>query len=177
MEETRESRGLALSVFDVVLDSRTYRLDIENAENEWRCKIDGRAIALSARPIAEDLISLLVSGRVYEAKREKSDDGVYITSRGVRHLLTVRDPKSLRSRGVQASDDSGPRKITAPMPGKIVRILVALDELVEAGQGIAVVEAMKMQNEIKSPKKGKVRKLLVADGSAVNAGDALAVIA
>jgi biotin carboxyl carrier protein len=63
------------------------------------------------------------------------------------------------------------------MPGKIVRVLVAERSEVVAGQAIVVVEAMKMQNELKSPKKGKVSKLLVSEGAAVNAGDALAVIA
>jgi len=64
----------------------------------------------------------------------------------------------------------------APMPGKVVRILAAESAEVEAGQGIVVVEAMKMQNEIKSPKKGVVRKVVAAEGAAVNAGDVLAVV-
>ena len=64
----------------------------------------------------------------------------------------------------------------APMPGKVVRILVAEGDEVEKGKGVLVVEAMKMQNEIKSPKKGVVKKLSAAEGSAVNAGDVLAVI-
>jgi biotin carboxyl carrier protein len=62
------------------------------------------------------------------------------------------------------------------MPGKVIRILAAESSEVEAGQGIVVVEAMKMQNEIKSPKKGVVRKMVAAEGAAVNAGDVLAVV-
>ena len=62
------------------------------------------------------------------------------------------------------------------MPGKIVRLLVTEKSEVEAGQGIVVVEAMKMQNEIKSPKKGVVQKILVAQGASVNAGDVLAIV-
>ena len=64
----------------------------------------------------------------------------------------------------------------APMPGKVVRILVRERAEVEAGQGIVIVEAMKMQNEIKSPKKGILQKLLTAEGSNVNAGDVLAIV-
>jgi biotin carboxyl carrier protein len=93
----------------------------------------------------------------------------------VRYAAQLRDPRSLRSR-VTADDGKGPRKLLAPMPGKIVRVLVAESAEVEAGQGIVVVEAMKMQNEIKSPKKGVVRKLVAAEGAAVNAGDVLAVV-
>ena len=62
------------------------------------------------------------------------------------------------------------------MPGKVVRLLVAAGETVEAGQGIVVVEAMKMQNEVRSPKSGIVETLLVAEGQAVNAGDTLGYI-
>jgi biotin carboxyl carrier protein len=62
------------------------------------------------------------------------------------------------------------------MPGKVVRFLVGENSPVEAGQGVVVVEAMKMQNEIKSPKKGTVVKLAVAEGAAVNAGDVLAIV-
>jgi biotin carboxyl carrier protein len=62
------------------------------------------------------------------------------------------------------------------MPGKVVRIIVPQGESVEAGKGVLVVEAMKMQNELKSPKAGKVQKILVAEGATVNAGDTLAII-
>src|SRR5215469_6737751 len=71
---------------------------------------------------------------------------------------------------------AGPQKITAPMPGKIVRVILAEKDGVKAGQGVIVMEAMKMQNEMKSPKDGKVQKILASEGSAVNAGDALAII-
>ena len=62
------------------------------------------------------------------------------------------------------------------MPGKVVRVLVAAGEPIEAGQGIAVVEAMKMQNEVRSPKTGSVERLFVAEGQTVNAGEVLATI-
>jgi biotin carboxyl carrier protein len=67
-------------------------------------------------------------------------------------------------------------KIVAPMPGKVVRVLAREGDEVEAGAGVAVVEAMKMQNEIKSPKKGSIQKILVREGAAVNAGDVLAIV-
>jgi biotin carboxyl carrier protein len=77
---------------------------------------------------------------------------------------------------VRAVDDQGPKKLTAPMPGKIVRVLVSQGSEIEAGAGVLVVEAMKMQNEIKSPKKGTIQKILVSEGAAVNAGDVLAIV-
>ena len=92
------------------------------------------------------------------------------------HAAEVRDPKSLRGRKLRADHDKGARRLLAPMPGKVVRLLVGENSPVEAGQGVVVVEAMKMQNEIKSPKKGIVKKLAVAEGTAVNAGDVLAIV-
>jgi len=75
-----------------------------------------------------------------------------------------------------ADHGKGERRLVAPMPGKVVRFLVGENSPVEAGQGVVVVEAMKMQNEIKSPKKGTVVKLSVAEGAAVYAGDVLAIV-
>jgi len=96
--------------------------------------------------------------------------------RDTRFEVELRDPRSLRARRDGTRDASGPQKLVCPMPGKIVRLLVTEKSEVEAGQGIVVVEAMKMQNEIKSPKKGVVQKILVAQGASVNAGDVLAIV-
>ena len=87
---------------------------------------------------------------------------------------------AIRVRSADASpvvgEQKGPRKLVALMPGKVVRVLVEEKAEVEAGQGVIVVEAMKMQNEIKSPKQGRVVKIVAQVGASVNAGDVLAVI-
>jgi len=88
----------------------------------------------------------------------------------------VRDPRSLRSRRQASGAAHGVAKLVAPMPGKVVRLLVAEKAEVQAGQGVLVVEAMKMQNELKSPKKGVVQRIVAAAGAAVNAGDVLAIV-
>ena len=92
------------------------------------------------------------------------------------YAVTLTDPKRLR--GEQSADASldGTVKIVAPMPGKVVRVLVEAGAEVEAGAGVVVVEAMKMQNEMKSPKAGKVTSINVTTGATVNAGDVLAVV-
>ncbi len=88
--------------------------------------------------------------------------------------MEVTDPRVWRGRRHGALEVEGRQQVTAPMPGKVVRVLVSEGDAVEAGQGLLVVEAMKMQNEIRSPKNGKVEKLLAREGLAVNAGDVLA---
>src|ERR1700726_648848 len=86
------------------------------------------------------------------------------------------DPRAWRARRHGALEAEGRQQILAPMPGKIIRVLVQTGEKVQAGQGLLVVEAMKMQNEIRSPKSGSVGRLLVKEGQPVNAGEVLAWI-
>ena len=93
-----------------------------------------------------------------------------------RFSTAVRDPRSLRSRRTTETGGRGPKKITAPMPGKVVRITAMVGSEVEAGQAVIVIEAMKMQNELKSPRKGIIKKLSVAEGAAVEAGQVLAEV-
>jgi len=92
-----------------------------------------------------------------------------------RFLFEIDDPRRWR-RSSQAGGAHGRISITAAMPGKVVRVLVREGDAVEAGAGVLVVEAMKMQNEIKSPKKGRIQRILVGEGAAVNAGDVLAIV-
>ena len=121
------------------------------------------------------MISLRIGNKAYEVKCERVGSDLHLWVGSMRFAAEVRDPRSLRSRA-RAVDDHGPRKLTAPMPGKVVRILLREGAEVEAGHGILVVEAMKMQNEVKSPKKGTIQKIVVSEGAAVNAGDVLAIV-
>jgi len=73
-------------------------------------------------------------------------------------------------------ESEGSQRVIAPMPGKVVRVLVKVGDAIEVGNGILVVEAMKMQNEVRSPKSGKIERLLVSEGQAVSAGEVLAVV-
>jgi biotin carboxyl carrier protein len=126
---------------------------------------------------ARDILSLLIGNKAYEIKRERSLQGeLHMVIGSTRYAVDVQDPRSLRTRRAAAAGEAGPQKVTAAMPGKIVRIMVQEKDEVTAGQALVVMEAMKMQNEIKSPKAGRVQKMLTSEGSTVNAGDTLAVI-
>jgi biotin carboxyl carrier protein len=162
--------------YEVSIDGKNYRLELEREGGRWLCRLDGREIQMDAVLARTDVISLLIDGKAYEIKRERTATDMHLWVGSARYEAVLRDPRSLRSRKGGAADDKGPKKLVAPMPGKIVRLLVAEKAEVEAGQGILVVEAMKMQNELKSPKKGVVQKLAVKDGDNVNPGDVLAVV-
>jgi biotin carboxyl carrier protein len=162
-------------LYDVTIDGKNYRLDLNHADERWSCRLNGRDLEVDAVLVRPDVLSLRVGNMAYEVKSERVANDWHLWVEGTRFVVEVRDPRSLRGRA-RAGDDRGPRKIAAPMPGKVVRLLVREGDEVEPGAGVAVVEAMKMQNEIKSPKKGTVRKILVSQGATVNAGDVLAIV-
>ncbi len=167
----------AFMTYDIIVDGKTHQVELTRGEKTWRCKVDGQALEADATLTARDVLSVLVGDKAYEIKRERSLQGeLHMVIGSARYAVDVQDPRSLRTRRAIAGAEAGPQKVKAPMPGKIVRVLVNENDEVKAGQGIVVMEAMKMQNEMKSPKDGRVQKILTADGSTVNAGDTLAII-
>ncbi len=162
-------------IYEVSIDDRSYRLELERADGGWLCRLDGREIEVDAVLARPDVLSLRIGNKAHEVKCERVGGETHLWVGSARFAAIVRDPRSLRGRARAANDD-GPRQLTAPMPGKIVRVLVAQGAVVDSGAGVLVIEAMKMQNEIKSPKKGTVQKILVGTGAAVNAGDVLAIV-
>jgi biotin carboxyl carrier protein len=162
--------------YDVVIEGKSYRLELEREGDTYRGQLDGTPVRLDAILARPDVISLIVDGKSYEVKRELTPRDLHLWIKGARYAVEVRDPRSLQSRRAGREPAAGPRKLIAPMPGKVVRLLIKEKDRVEAGQGMVVIEAMKMQNELKSPKQGTVQKLCASEGSLVNAGDVLAVV-
>jgi len=140
------------------------------------CAIDGRAVEADAIEVTPGIFSILIEGASFEVRVEPSVAGVRITIGGNEYSARIRDPRQWRRNRGAAIEAEGSQRVIAPMPGKVVRVLVKAGEAVEAGKGILVVEAMKMQNEVRSPKSGKVERILVKEGQAVSAGEALAVV-
>jgi len=162
--------------YEVIVNGKSHRLELEKAAAGWECRLNGQPVNIDAVITRGDVLSLLVDGHAYEIKREQTASDLHMWVGTTCFAVELRDPRSLRSRNKTGGDEKGPRKLLAAMPGRIVRLLVAENSEVEAGQGIVVVEAMKMQNEIKSPKKGIVKKISATPGAAVNPGDVLAIV-
>ena len=163
-------------VYEVSVDGKPHRLELDRAEGRWKCTLDSKPVTIDAVLTRPDVLSVLIEGKAFEIKRERTAADLHLWVGSARFEVELRDPRSLRGRRGAGTGDQGARKLLAPMPGKVVRVLAAEKSTVEAGQGVIVVEAMKMQNEIKSPKKGTVQKVLAAEGTAVNAGDVLAIV-
>jgi len=168
--------------------SRTFQVELETSGGSKSAspspalnltgKVDGQPFgnAVSATILENGGLSLLVDGKSYEIRRDQQGEQTEIHVGAEKFVVELRDPRSLRARRGQGAASGGPKKITAPMPGKVIRILAPEGTQVEAGQGVLVIEAMKMQNELKSPKAGVVKRVMAREGATVNPGDALAIV-
>ena len=140
-------------------------------------QIDGHPVSVDLVEVRKDEFSILINGRSFLIRLQKTTRGLSARCGDKEVEVAVIDPRSRRAAGGGLLSTEGRRQVTAPMPGKVVRVLVAVGDKVDAGQGLVVVEAMKMQNEIRAPKGGKVERLLAKADQTVAAGETLAVIA
>ncbi|HVO97229.1 MAG TPA: biotin/lipoyl-containing protein [Bryobacteraceae bacterium] len=154
--------------YDVTVNGREGQLRLEDREFEYNGVVRDYSLASSGPGI----FSVLIDGHSYQATLLAPGS---IQVEGRTYSVEVFDPRELRARSA-AGLSHGRQNIAAPMPGKVVRLLVAPGDAVEAGQGLIVVEAMKMQNEMKSPKAGVVVEVKTSDGATVAAGEILIVI-
>jgi biotin carboxyl carrier protein len=137
--------------------------------------IEGRRIEANAVLISPGAYSVLIGGRSIEVTVEENPNGLLLRAAGHEFLVEIFDPRAWRRGRGGGIELEGRQQLVAPMPGKIVRVLCAVGHSVKAGEGLLVIEAMKMQNEIRSPKSGIVEKL-AKEGQTVNAGEVLAVV-
>jgi biotin carboxyl carrier protein len=161
---------------------KQYDVSLSLGNSNAQAVIDSRPYDVEVRELGLGQYVLVTGANVYkcrvERKRDASASGesFEVVLRGQTYDIAIVDPKRLRSGASSASHDTGAAEIVSPMPGKIVRVLMAAGAHVEAGAGVIVVEAMKMQNELKAPKAGVVISIKATEGMNVNAGDVLAVI-
>jgi len=149
---------------------------LRNGES-WRISLDGQPIDADLVEIDPHTVSVLIDGRSYAFQVTQLPNGPLKLQTPLREFTAeVTDPRAWRSRRQSLLQAEGRQQVAAPMPGKVVRILVQAGEKVQAGQGLLVVEAMKMQNEIRSPKTGTVERFMAKEGQPVNAGEILCVV-
>ncbi len=156
--------------------ARKILAQIDSAEKDLAIDLDQWLASHSIVEVEPGVYSVLNDGHSFDIRvhaKPKSGWSVEVAGRAI--TVEVRDPRQ-RSKHSGAAGTAGRQSILAPMPGKIVRVLVQAGDIVEAGQGLIVVEAMKMQNEMKSPKAGTVSNVLAAAGATVAAGDTLLII-
>ena len=161
--------------FEVHISGKTRRVELQRESSTWRVTLDDQPVAADVAEIDPHTFSILLNGQSHEIRVTPLSGGQLKLQSGSHEFSAeVIDPRAWRAGRRGGAEAEGRQQIVAPMPGKVVRVLVKQGEQVKAGQGLFVVEAMKMQNEIRSPKSGAIERLLAEEGQAVNAGEALA---
>jgi biotin carboxyl carrier protein len=157
-----------------LVGGRTHEVTVDLDEGRYLVRIDGVPHHVDAHKLEGDFYSFLCGGRSYEVSVEPGRDGYRVRHGAAEVLVEITDPGRSARRALAASQ--GPARIVSPMPGRVVRLLVAVGDRVEAGQGVVVVEAMKMENEMGATKAGTVRSIEVEPGQTVESGAVLAEI-
>jgi biotin carboxyl carrier protein len=142
-------------------------------------EVDGRHYRLEASKPEPNVYLLKNENRIYQifvSPNEKPGEPFAVNVGNQNYEIKIYDPKRLRGSGAASGETTGASEIKTAMPGKVVRVLVETGAEIKQGEGVIIVEAMKMQNEMKSPRDGIVKEIRFAEGATVNAGDILAVI-
>jgi biotin carboxyl carrier protein len=164
---------------DVTINDYQTNIQIADEGGRVLAEIDDRRYELDVHESGPHRYLLLSNGQVFDCRvegRPESGKPVAVVVGTRQCSVTLTDPRRLSSLTSAGAHSDDAARILAPMPGKVVRVLVEVGSQVEVGAGIIVVEAMKMQNEMKSPKAGTVVALNVQTGATVNGGDVLAVV-
>jgi len=160
------------------LGERTYNVEIEEVdEHLYRVVVDGSELLVDGRKTGRTNYSLIIDKRSFEVDVDVTEDEYRVLADGRSYHVRLVDERKLRLGGLQSGIElHGRQQIAVPMPGKIVAVLVAQGDRVEKGQGLVIVEAMKMENEVRSPITGEVKEIRIKAGETVEAGKVLLVV-
>jgi len=161
-------------IFEARLGGDTLKVELQASAGGDTVRLDGREVQADAVETADHFTSLLLDGRSYELGLEPDEEGALVHFPGGSARVVL--ASAAAGLGPATAQRGGPARVTAPMPGRVVRLLVAPGDAVEAGQALLVVEAMKMENELRSPRPGQVREVAVREGQAVEAGSLLVLV-
>src|SRR3990172_5236223 len=167
--------------YQVRCGEKVWTVDIREEPGSVQAILDGKDSRVDVCRPQEHTYSLIIEGESFEVNLQEREGGYFALVNGREIVLDVFDPRRPRRRmgisKLEHSDHPGEQTLRATMPGRVVTVLVPVGQPVEAGQGGIVIEAMKMENELRSPKQGVVKEVLVSDGDRVELGQTLLVIA
>lgn len=162
------------------LNDETHEVKIKRDDGLYlTAEIDGRVYELEVSEPEPNVYLFKHQNRVYQifvSPNEKAGEPFAVNAGNQNYEIKIVDPKRLRGSGAGVTSAAGASEIKTAMPGKIVKVLAKTGAEIKQGEGVIIVEAMKMQNEMKSPKDGVIKEIRFAEGATVNAGEVLAVI-
>lgn len=150
----------------------------EQAPGSYAIKVGDTRLEADVKRIGSNSFSIIIGNRAFDFDVIAEGEELVVSSREGQSRLTVIDVARRARRSAAGARHAGEGRVQlkAMMPGRVVNVLVNPGDEVADGQGIVVIEAMKMENEVKSPKAGKVTEIKVATGQAVEKGETLAII-
>ena len=160
------------------VDGETYTLDLQPSGLESQYTLNGATHSSGTASVAEiapGVFSVLLGLRSFPVHLVPNGENLEVWIGAQRHTISIADSRDRAAKQNKAAA-AGRIELRAQMPGRVIKLLAEVGSHVQAGQGIIIVEAMKMQNEMKSPKEGTVSKILVGEGATVAAGETLVVI-
>ena len=160
------------------LADQTYRLEIEDVgKSVYKISIDGHEFLVDGKKTGRTNYSLIVDNRSFEIEVDNSEDEYRVLVDGRNYRVHMVDERRVRVGGAQGGRElHGRQKVSVPMPGKVIAVLVSEGDAVEKGQGLVIVEAMKMENEVRSPINGEVKEIRVEPGETVEGGAVLVMV-
>lgn len=162
--------------FQAELDGALSPVEVEGEAGHYRVRVDGESLEVDARRVGEGLWSLLLGGESIMAEISDEDGVSVVRVDGETYRIRVEEESRylIRTRGATGAERG--QVLKAPMPGKVTLVEVTVGQTVAPGDGLIVLEAMKMENEFKAAVAGTVKEIRVEAGQAVNPGDVLVVI-
>jgi biotin carboxyl carrier protein len=160
----------AAVVYEARVGGRTFRVEVRGKDGRYAVKLDDRALEVDCEESSDGFVSLLIDGRSHEAALERRPGGYAVGLRGGTVIVELASPSSA---GAPRAGTAVAARLTAPMPGRVIRVLVEPGQIVERADGLVVVEAMKMENALRAPRDGVVRAVHVEAGDAVAPGRTL----
>ena len=163
---------------EIETGDRVHAVTIQRKGPLLQVVVNGKAHLVDARRVSDGVMSLLLGERSVDAgfAPHRGNGAVDVHLNGVVVPVQIRQAGAFGRQKKETAQSSGPQRLVAPMPGKVVRVLVKAGDTVKVKQGLIVVEAMKMENELRAARDGRVRDVMVKEGQSVDAGAALAII-
>jgi acetyl/propionyl-CoA carboxylase alpha subunit len=158
---------------EICYEGEPIGIEIASHAGQRTLLIAGREAVIDWVSLPDGRYSILVDGRVYDLTADLDGDACSVAGRQGKFILQIKDPRRLDSARIAEEVQAGLQRLNAEMPGKVIRVLVQEGDAVVYDQGLLVIEAMKMQNEIRAPKAGTIKAVGVSAGRTVNTGDFL----
>ena len=174
-------------IFEVAIGDRVRTVGIVRKGGLLHVELDGRRHVVDARRVSDSIVSMLVQldgasapsrsvDASFASKPAAGDFDVHLDGRTIPVQIRPAGSFGRQKKEGHATNGAGPQRVASPMPGKVVRVLVNTGDVVKARQGLIVVEAMKMENELRAARDGRVRDVAVKEGQSVDAGAVLLTV-